>query len=100
MIPPINSLVKYDKPILISSIAIGKKNKAQSNVINLEDGKKNTPTEDILHSILPPREWTSHGDLWVQYVSSHPATRVDSIQLQVRTYLSVENCKTDMFVLL
>merc|ERR1712146_130330 len=37
---------------------------------------------DILNSILPPREWTDEGQLWVQYVSSTPATRLDVISLQ------------------
>eukprot|EP00742_Colponemidia_sp_Colp-10_P001205 GILJ01001298.1.p1 GENE.GILJ01001298.1~~GILJ01001298.1.p1 ORF type:complete len:283 (+),score=59.31 GILJ01001298.1:1833-2681(+) len=41
-----------------------------------------TQTEDILNSILPPREWTDDGQLWVQYVSSTPATRIDVINLQ------------------
>merc|ERR1712000_284024 len=39
-------------------------------------------TEDALNSILPPRESTEEGNLWVQYVSSTPATRVDVINLQ------------------
>jgi dynein light intermediate chain len=39
-------------------------------------------TEDILNSILPPKEWTEDGQLWVQYVSSTPATRLDVINLQ------------------
>jgi dynein light intermediate chain len=43
-----------------------------------------TQTEDILNSILPPREWTEDGQLWVQYVSSTPATRLDVITLQER----------------
>merc|ERR1712154_226731 len=41
-----------------------------------------TATEDILNSILPPREWTEDGQLWVQYVSSVPATRHDVVNLQ------------------
>lgn len=28
------------------------------------------------------REWTEDGQLWVQYVSSTPATRLDVINLQ------------------
>merc|ERR1711934_92792 len=44
--------------------------------------KQPTQTEDILNSILPPREWTEDGQLWVQYVSSTPATRLDVINLQ------------------
>ncbi|CAK9081348.1 unnamed protein product [Durusdinium trenchii] len=39
-------------------------------------------TEDILNSILPPREWTQEDQLWVQYVSSTPATRADVVNLQ------------------
>lgn len=47
------------------------------------EGKKNTTqTEAILNSILPPRELTEEGQLWVQYVSSTPATRLDVINLQ------------------
>ena len=48
------------------------------------DGNKGarSQTEDILNSILPPREWTDNGQLWVQYVSSTPATRNDVISLQ------------------
>jgi len=43
---------------------------------------QSTRTEDYLNSILPPREYTENGQLWVQYVSSTPATRVDVINLQ------------------
>ena len=35
-----------------------------------------------MNSILPPREWTEDGQLWVQYVSSVPATRHDVVNLQ------------------
>lgn len=46
------------------------------------ENKGITQTEDILNRILPPREWTHEGQLWVQYVSSTPATRLDVINLQ------------------
>jgi len=75
------SLVKYNTPILISTTAAtkGKKDKDKK-------GKDAQPqmsqTEDILNSILPPREWTQEDQLWVQYVSSTPATRADVINLQ------------------
>lgn len=39
-------------------------------------------TEEILNSILPPKEWSEGGQLWVQSVSSTPATRLDVINLQ------------------
>jgi dynein light intermediate chain len=38
--------------------------------------------EDILNSILPPREFEENGQKWVQHVSSTPATRLDVITLQ------------------
>lgn len=71
------SLVKYDSPTLINTTltnARDSKSKSKSNA--------GTATEDILNSILPPREWTEDGQLWVQYVSSVPATRHDVVNLQ------------------
>jgi len=32
--------------------------------------------------VLSRREWTEDGQLWIQYVSSTPATRLDVINLQ------------------
>jgi len=80
---PHNSLVRYDTPILVSTTkdarAKGKKAPSEEKV---KEKTNLTPTEDILNSILPPREWTDDGQLWVQYVSSTPATRMDVITLQ------------------
>ncbi|CAM9294799.1 unnamed protein product [Chrysoparadoxa australica] len=91
---PYVSLVKYNNPILISTTKDKKRNTkptrklspalppsshASHTYIPFSD---TTQTEDILNSILPPREWTSDGQLWVQYVSSTPATRLDVINLQ------------------
>ena len=39
-------------------------------------------TEDIINSILPPREWSEGGQVWAQTVSTQPATRADVITLQ------------------
>jgi len=44
--------------------------------------KKANEAEDILSSILPPREFSEGGQLWIQQVSSTPATRVDVMKLQ------------------
>ena len=41
-------------------------------------------TEDILNAILPPREFEDSAALWVQRVTSAPATRMDVITLQER----------------
>ncbi|CAM9153321.1 unnamed protein product [Ectocarpus fasciculatus] len=82
MIPPHNSLVKYDNPILVSTTGNrggkGAKKKGQAPPVE----RPSSQTEDILNSILPPREWTDDGQLWVQYVSSTPATRLDVTNLQ------------------
>mmetsp|Transcript_20865 Transcript_20865/g.59023 ORF Transcript_20865/g.59023 Transcript_20865/m.59023 type:complete len:231 (+) Transcript_20865:105-797(+) len=73
------SLVKYNTPILISTTTGGKGKKEKKK----QDAQPAmTQTEDILNSILPPREWTQDDQLWVQYVSSTPATRADVINLQ------------------
>jgi len=88
MIPPINSLVKYDNPILVSTTkdkkgkAAGAKKGGKGKLPPVEGKPQVSQTEDILNSILPPREWTEDGQLWVQYVSSTPATRLDVINLQ------------------
>mmetsp|Transcript_99594 Transcript_99594/g.251274 ORF Transcript_99594/g.251274 Transcript_99594/m.251274 type:complete len:233 (+) Transcript_99594:86-784(+) len=73
------SLVKYNTPILISTTTGGKGKKDKKNKDAMP---QMTQTEDILNSILPPREWTQEDQLWVQYVSSTPATRADVINLQ------------------
>jgi len=73
---PHNSLVRYDNPIFINTTKDPRGKKKG------EEKQSLTPTEDILNSILPPREWTEDGQLWVQYVSSTPATRQDVITLQ------------------
>eukprot|EP00891_Asterochloris_glomerata_P007070 jgi/Astpho2/7070/fgenesh1_pg.00107_%23_89_t len=90
MIPPLQSLVKYDNATLVSTI----KDKLGASKLSKSPAKKGgalppveqktglTQADDILNSILPPREWTEDGQLWVQYVSSTPATRLDVITLQ------------------
>lgn len=40
--------------------------------------------EDVLYSIIPPREFEDGGQKWIQYASSTPATRLDVINLQER----------------
>lgn len=43
----------------------------------------NTDKQQTVHAVHAfIREWTEEGQLWVQYVSSTPATRLDVINLQ------------------
>lgn len=89
MIPPHNSLVRYDNPALVSNAKHhagtrgASKYAAGGGDSGAGGGEKGaSPTEDILNSILPPREWTEDSQLWVQYVSSTPATASDVAALQ------------------
>ncbi|VDO00965.1 unnamed protein product [Rodentolepis nana] len=103
MIPPNVSLVKYDVPVLITK---KQDNKIQNGPvikgipkevnntgpvpssglkscgIKACDEKYSQAVEEILNSIIPPREWTENDKLWIQQVSSTPATRLDVINLQ------------------
>jgi dynein light intermediate chain len=76
------SLVKYDIPILVSTSVAGKKTKKKQQQLAPLEKTATTRNEDYLNSILPPREYTENGQLWVRYVSPTPATRVDVINLQ------------------
>ncbi|XP_067931525.1 33 kDa inner dynein arm light chain, axonemal-like [Watersipora subatra] len=102
MIPPNSSLVKYDNPVLVSRNTEKKTPKSRalkvtstspppgsgpvptppSKKLPPVDAKSNQQTDEILNSILPPREWTENGQLWVQQVSSTPATRLDVVNQQ------------------
>ncbi|KAK2158241.1 hypothetical protein LSH36_174g04015 [Paralvinella palmiformis] len=103
MIPPNASLVKYDNPVLVSRNTDKKTPRARALKVSpavqpngagpvpgppakqklpTMDAKVAQQTDEILNSILPPREWTEGGQLWVQQVSSTPATRLDVVNLQ------------------
>uniref|UniRef100_T1IPG4 3CxxC-type domain-containing protein n=1 Tax=Strigamia maritima TaxID=126957 RepID=T1IPG4_STRMM len=98
MIPPVNSLVKYDNPVLVTRHSEKKSTKASKPGSGSPepipdipqagkgkvgaDAKAAKETEEILNSIIPPREWVEEGQLWIQQVSTAPATRIDVINLQ------------------
>ena len=77
------SLVIYGNPQLVSSSITGKKGqkKKQQQLAPLEK-TGTTRNEDYLNSILPPREYTQGGSLWVCYVSPTPATKETVMNLQ------------------
>uniref|UniRef100_A0A672H4T9 Axonemal dynein light intermediate polypeptide 1 n=1 Tax=Salarias fasciatus TaxID=181472 RepID=A0A672H4T9_SALFA len=106
MIPPADSLLKYDNPVLIKSTDPVSP-KVSSRELNarplrvspqqlVDSGpvppppKPKSPSaeatrqqnEEILNVILPPREWTEGNQLWMQQVSSAPCTRADVINLE------------------
>eukprot|EP00128_Syssomonas_multiformis_P005018 Colp12_sorted_trinity150504_noHs@16457 len=89
---PTASLVRYDNPVLVSRTSDKKSAKGKSKNAAAAPARpaklppmgadKMQQTEDILNSILPPRDWMEEGQLWMQQVSSTPATRLDVINLQ------------------
>lgn len=75
MTSTVSSLVKYETPVLLSDARSKRDAK----------GSQGAPQqEDVLYSIIPPREFEEKGQKWVQYASSTPATRLDVINLQER----------------
>lgn len=80
-----DSLVKYETPILVSK-SLGKtgaksaSSSAKTSASSI--GADSSKTEDYLNSILPPNEYEKNGQLWLQYVSPIPATRLDVSTLQ------------------
>ncbi|XP_065179600.1 33 kDa inner dynein arm light chain, axonemal-like [Sycon ciliatum] len=88
MIPPVTSLVKYDNP-KIKSTHDPPAQQQQQGVISptktkasATETQKLKETDEILSAILPPREWQESGQLWVQPVSSTPATRMEVLGLK------------------
>jgi len=76
------SLIKYALPVTVNTM--GKRGKDK------KDGKDiaTTDVEDILNSILPPREYTKDKQqLYIESVLSTPATETDVIMLQHVTLL-------------
>lgn len=71
------SLIKYDPPMQADA-AREKVKRAQQ----AQSQKTTAAAEDILNSLLQPREFEQDGEKWVQFVSSQPATRLDVLNLQ------------------
>jgi len=100
MIPPNTSLLKYDNPVLVTRNSEKKSAKARALKTSsplpnaalpvvtppkstLEGGnKQQQQTDEILNSILPPRQFSDNNQLWIQQVASVPATRLDVVQTQ------------------
>ncbi|XP_033231288.1 33 kDa inner dynein arm light chain, axonemal [Belonocnema kinseyi] len=91
IIPAMDTLVKYDNPVLITIRTQKATKDAAATKVGTAACKIQTtpPTADlrreaveILNGILPPRKWKEDGQTWTQQVSSTPATRLDVINLQ------------------
>ncbi|XP_028281863.1 axonemal dynein light intermediate polypeptide 1-like [Parambassis ranga] len=99
MIPSVDSLLKYDRPVLIKttekktpkgrSLRVSPQPPVDSPVLPVPPKPKSAAAEaadremqNILNVILPPREWAKDSQVWVQQVSSAPCTRADVIELE------------------
>ncbi|XP_030757910.1 33 kDa inner dynein arm light chain, axonemal [Sitophilus oryzae] len=77
-----NTLVKYDNPILVTrheQSTSSETDEVKKGVLQVEVKRE---TEEILNTILPPKEWEEDDQLWRQQVSTTPATRLDVVNLQ------------------
>nr|XP_056702026.1 axonemal dynein light intermediate polypeptide 1 [Euleptes europaea] len=108
MIPPADSLLHYETPVLVSRNTDKRSPKARplkaspqlvlpAGPIPPSKGKVPSPTvdpskqaEEILNAILPPREWVEENQLWIQQVSSTPSTRMDVVHLQEQLDLKLQ----------
>lgn len=80
MAAPVPTLVKYETPVLLTDV---KHKKSLQEKKAASAGTTAAPQpEDVLFSIVPPREFEDKGQRWIQYPSSTPATRLDVITLQ------------------
>jgi dynein light intermediate chain len=66
------SLIKYENPQLIRTFT---NQKQKNNSISSDN-------DEDLNAFLPPRQFSSQGELWTQEVSATPSTRIDVVNLQ------------------
>jgi dynein light intermediate chain, axonemal len=77
--PP--TLLRHDQPLFVgfdaSASASGSGPLAPKGA-----NPAGTQLDEMVNSMLPPREWTNESGTWMQYVAKDPATRLDVITLQ------------------
>ena len=86
MVTAIDSLVKYETAILVSSAFVSKKGQGangKQSALERTPGFKERD-QDYLNKILPPQEMIENNQLWVRYVSATPATSADVLNLEQR----------------
>jgi len=73
-VSPPESLVKFEAPLYVGDSTSKKPPPDSKGAASQID--------EILNSILPPREWQEDSGTWMQYTAKTPATRLDVINLQ------------------
>lgn len=72
-------------------------NSSSSSMPAVKSQPSQQRAEDYLNSILPPKEYTEKGKLWVRYVSPTPATKVDVLNLKIMLDKRLESgCARDV----
>ena len=79
MVTALDSLVKYETAILVSSAFVSQKGKDKGGARQklpapVDKSSQQARNEDYLNKILPPQEIIDNNQLWVRYVSATPAT--------------------------
>jgi len=74
---PPESLVKYEAPLFV-----GIEPSLNHAELKAKGNLNNTKLDDMVDSIIPPREWVEESGAWMQHISKEPATRLDVITLQ------------------
>ncbi|XP_040390637.1 axonemal dynein light intermediate polypeptide 1 isoform X2 [Cygnus olor] len=109
MIPPPDSLLRYEPPVLVSRRAEKRSPEARPLKGTPQPPPQPGPgpqprprpaaaaaaaecrqPQELLNAILPPREWEEDKQLWVQQVSSVPSTRLDVVHLQEQLDLRLQ----------
>uniref|UniRef100_A0A7S2UXS2 Uncharacterized protein n=1 Tax=Fibrocapsa japonica TaxID=94617 RepID=A0A7S2UXS2_9STRA len=78
---PPESLVKFDEPLFVG-LQPSSHTKAAAIANIKADGANASQIDDMMNSMIPPREWTDVSGTWMQYISKESATRLDVITLQ------------------
>ncbi|NXW16973.1 IDLC protein, partial [Circaetus pectoralis] len=106
MIPPPDSLLRYNPPVLVTRrtekrspgarplkgtppppAPTGPVPPPRTAAAAAESAKQ---PQELLNAILPPREWEEENRRWVQEVSSAPSTRLDVVHLQEQLDLRLQ----------
>jgi len=76
---PPDSLLKYESPLFVGFDPASNQRPAPQRAAA---DPTSAQLDDMINSMLPPREWTEESGTWMQYTSKEPSSRLDVITLQ------------------
>jgi len=81
---PPDSLLKFDQPLFVGFDPATNQEGGAGGPAGGRNGADPSASQldDMVNSMLPPREWTQESGTWMQYVSKEMASRLDVITLQ------------------